>query len=61
MNLKLIQHEKIGHIHFTFKGEKNALRKCFEDLKPQLLKATRGIQRKGYHSRVLPKPNFYKT
>ena len=35
--------EKIGHIHFTFKGEKNALRKCFEDLKPQLLKATASL------------------
>ena len=32
--------EKIGHIHFTFKGQKEALRNCFEALKPQLLKAT---------------------
>ena len=35
--------EKIGHIHFTFKGEKDALRNCFEDLKPQLLKATASL------------------
>ena len=32
--------EKNGHIHFTFKGQKEALRNCFETLKPQLLKAT---------------------
>ena len=32
--------EKIGHVHFKFKGQKEALRKCFEALKPQLLKAT---------------------
>ena len=32
--------EKIGHVHFTFKGQKKALRNCFEVLKPQLLKAT---------------------
>ena len=32
--------EKIGHVHFTFKGQKEALMNCFEDLKPQLLKAT---------------------
>ena len=32
--------EKIGHVHFTFKGEKDALRNCFEALKPKLLKAT---------------------
>ena len=32
--------EKIGHVHFKFKGQKEALRNCFEDLKPQLLKAT---------------------
>ena len=32
--------EKIGHVHFTFKGQKEALRNCFEALKPQLLKAT---------------------
>lgn len=32
--------EKNGHIHFRFKGQKEALRNCFETLKPQLLKAT---------------------
>jgi hydroxymethylglutaryl-CoA reductase len=32
--------EKIGHVHFTFKGEKDILRNCFETLKPQLFKAT---------------------
>ena len=32
--------EKNGHVHFTFKGQKEALRNCFETLKPQLLKAT---------------------
>ena len=32
--------EKIGHVHFNFKGGKEALRSCFETLKPQLLKAT---------------------
>ena len=32
--------EKIGHVHFTFKGQKEALMNCFEALKPQLLKAT---------------------
>ena len=32
--------EKIGHVHFTFKGAKDTLSKCFETLKPQLLKAT---------------------
>ena len=32
--------EKIGHVHFKFKGQKEALRNYFEALKPQLLKAT---------------------
>lgn len=32
--------EKIGHVHFKFKGQKEALRNFFEALKPQLLKAT---------------------
>ena len=32
--------EKIGHVHFTFKGLKHTLRNCFKALKPQLLKAT---------------------
>jgi hydroxymethylglutaryl-CoA reductase len=32
--------EKIGHVHFTFKGEKDTLRNYFETLKPQLFKAT---------------------
>jgi len=36
----LISTEKTGHIHFIFKGEKNALFNFFEALKPKLLKAT---------------------
>ena len=32
--------EKIGHVHFTFKGVKDTLSNCFKALKPQLLKAT---------------------
>jgi hydroxymethylglutaryl-CoA reductase len=35
--------EKIGHVHFTFKGEKNTLINYFKDLKPQLLKATASL------------------
>ena len=35
--------EKIGHVHFTFKGGKDALSNCFEALKPQLLKATASL------------------
>ena len=36
----ILSTEKNGHVHFTFKGQKKALRNCFEVLKPQLLKAT---------------------
>ena len=35
--------EKIGHVHFTFKGEKDALSNYFEALKPQLLKSTASL------------------
>ena len=35
--------EKIGHVHFTFKGEKDTLKNCFETLKPQLLKSTASL------------------
>ena len=37
---RVLSTEKIGHVHFTFKGQKEALMNCFEALKPQLLKAT---------------------
>ena len=35
--------EKIGHVHFTFKGGKDALSNYFEALKPQLLKSTASL------------------
>jgi hydroxymethylglutaryl-CoA reductase len=35
--------EKIGHVHFTFKGRKDALSNYFEALKPQLLKSTASL------------------
>ena len=36
----VISTEKIGHVHFIYKGGKNALINYFEDLRPKLLKAT---------------------
>ena len=35
--------EKIGHVHFTFKGGKDTLSNYFEALKPQLLKSTASL------------------
>ena len=35
--------EKTGHVHFTFKGGKDALSNYFEALKPQLLKSTASL------------------
>ena len=35
--------EKIGHVHFTFKGGRDALSNYFEALKPQLLKSTASL------------------
>ena len=35
--------EKIGHVHFTFKGGKDALSNYFEAIKPQLLKSTASL------------------
>ena len=35
--------EKIGHVHFTFKGLKDTLSNCLKALKPQLLKSTASL------------------
>ena len=40
---KVLSTEKTGHVHFTFKGGKDALSNYFEALKPQLLKSTASL------------------